>query len=125
VFFIPPLPPDYVVAYISQASIGAITTLNTSLNQYFTSPNKLFEYINAGLPVVCSDLPVLKGIVEGYDLGSTCNPEDPADIASAINRMLNNKMKYDEMKRNTMKAAKIFNWETEVKKLIYIYEKLK
>lgn len=125
VFFIPPVLPDYVVAYISQASVGVITTLNTSLNQYFTSPNKLFEYINAGLPVVCSDLPVLKGIVEGYGLGSTCNPKDPADIAQVINSMLANKSRYIEYKKNVNKAAGKFNWETEVKKLIHVYEKIK
>ena len=55
-----------------------------SLNNYLSLPNKIFEYIAAGLPVVASDFPDMAELVSDYDVGETCDPESPADIARAI-----------------------------------------
>ena len=124
VLFAPPVAAEAVVEYIRSASVGVIPTPNASLNHYYTSPNKLFEYINAGLPVVCSDLPVLRTIVEGYHLGRTCNSEKPEDIAAAANWVLADRERYEAMKKNALEAAKVFNWEAESLKLLKLYEGL-
>jgi len=124
VLFAPPVAPDDVVGYISSAQVGVVLFRNISLNHYYVAPNKLWECMNAGLPVVSSNFPVLKAIVEGYGLGCTCDPEYPRDIANAINWVLSDKKRYDEMKRNALKAAKIFNWENESKELLKIYRRL-
>ena len=124
VYFTEPVAPDRVVYYCMSATVGVVIYLRTSLNNYYATPNKLYEYISAGLPVVSSDFPALKEVVEGYGLGCTFDPEEPESIAAAINRVLADEQRYDTMKRNTLEAARIFNWETESKKLLEIYRRL-
>ena len=124
VLFVPPVAPEQVVGHISSAQVGVVLFRNVSLNHYYATPNKLWECMNAGLPVVGSNFPALKSIVEGYRLGKTCNPEDPEDIAAAINWVLSDKKRYERMRKNALKAAKIFNWENESKKLLEIYRRL-
>ena len=124
VYFTGPVAPDRVVYYSVSASVGVVIYLRTSLNNYYATPNKLYEYISAGLPVVSSDFPALKEVVEGYRLGCTFDPEEPESIAAAINWVLADEQRYDTMKRNALEAARIFNWETESKKLLEIYRRL-
>jgi glycosyltransferase involved in cell wall biosynthesis len=123
VFFATPVAPGQVVTHISSAQVGVVLFRNFSLNHYYATPNKLWEYMNAGLPVVASNFPVLKAIVEDYRLGCTCNPEDPQDIANAINYILSDRSRYEEMKKNALEAAKIFNWENESVRLLEVYMK--
>lgn len=123
VVFNHPVTPDELIAYISTASLGMAVFKAVDLNTYYVSPNKLFEYINAGLPVVCSDFPFMQNLVEQYQLGKSCNPDDPKDIADAINWVLSDD-KYRELKSNALKAARIFNWENESPKLIALYREL-
>ena len=80
--------------------------------------------MSAGLPVVSSDFPGFRSVVAGHDLGKTCDPENPRAIAAAINWVLADKARYAKMKKNALKASKIFCWENESKKLIEVYEKL-
>ena len=124
VLFAEPVPPEDLVDHIASASIGVVIYQYTCLNNFYASSNKLFEYIHAGLPVVSSDFPALKNIVKGYQLGETFDPEDPEDIAAAINYILSDKRRCNKMRRNALEAAKIFNWENESKKLLALYESL-
>jgi glycosyltransferase involved in cell wall biosynthesis len=113
-----------VVGYISSAQVGVVPFLNVSLNHYYATPNKLWECMNAGLPIVSSNFPALKAIVEGYRLGCTYDPEYTRDLANAINYVLSDECRYEEMKKNALEAAKIFNWENESKKLLEVYRRL-
>jgi len=78
----------------------------------------------AGLPVAGSNFPELKKVIEGYNIGKTFNPDDPKDIAEAINYVLSDKQRYMQMKRNALRAARVFSWENESKKLLKIYKRL-
>ncbi len=122
--FTGPVSPDSLIQYIESASLGVVLFTKVDLNNYYCSPNKLFEYINAGLPVVCSDFPFMKSVVENYEVGKTCNPDDPECIASAINWVLEDNERYRYLKRNVLSAAGIFNWGKESRKLIALYEEL-
>lgn len=125
VYFIGPVPQDVLINYITSADIGVIPYQFVGLNNYYTTPNKLFEYMAAGIPVVGSNFPELKRIIDGCGLGATFNPEDPKDIAGTINYVLVDSDKYMVMKENAVKASKIYNWEEESKKLAGVYELLK
>jgi glycosyltransferase involved in cell wall biosynthesis len=118
------VPFDEVSRYAMSADVGLVLHKNVCLNYYYVSPNKLFECMAAGLPMVASNFPDLKMYIEGYGLGVTCDPDSPKEIADAIEYILSDEKKYEEMRRNALKAAKIFTWENESKKILAIYEKL-
>lgn len=124
VHFFGPIPQKQVIAYASSADIGAAPILNTCLSYYYCLPNKLFECMNAGLPTIGSNFPELKKVIEGYEIGKTFDPEDPKDIAASINYILSDKLRYDTMCKNSLQAAKVFNWSNESKKLLTIYNDL-
>lgn len=124
VYFFGPVPSEKVTEYVASADVGAAPIKNVCLSYYYCSPNKLFEYITGGIPAVVSNFPELKKTIEGYKLGMTFNPDDPKDMAEAINYVLSDKDRYEEMKRNALKAARVFNWENESKKLLQIYRRL-
>lgn len=124
VLFADPVLPDELVAYTASATLGVVIYQNTSLNNYYATPNKLYEYISAGLPVVSSNFPALKEIVDSYGLGVTFNAEEPESIAAAINAVLSDDKKYAHWKGNARHAAEIFSWEHESVKLLDIYRTL-
>ena len=122
--FFDAVPFDEVTRCAASADIGLVLHQNVSLNYYYVSPNKLFECMAAGLPVVGSNFPDLKRYIEGYNLGVTCDPESPKDIAEAINYILSDETRYNEMRKNALEAAKVFNWENESRKLVALYQGL-
>ncbi len=124
VYFHEPVAPDELVRCCMSASVGVVIYRNTGLNNYYATPNKLYEYIHAGLPVVSSDFPALEEVVEGYGVGGTFDPEDPKSIAAAINRVLADEQCYDTIRSNALAAAQVFNWETESAKLLEVYRRV-
>jgi glycosyltransferase involved in cell wall biosynthesis len=124
VYFFGAVPFDEVTRIAMSADIGLILLQNAGLNFYYASPNKLFDFMAAGLPVVASKFPDLKKYIEGYKIGITCDAMNPREIADAINYILSDENRYNEMKRNALEAAKIFNWGNESKKLVALYEEL-
>jgi glycosyltransferase involved in cell wall biosynthesis len=124
VYYFGPVHSEDVTEYASSAHVGAASIKKVCLSYYYCLPNKLFEYMAAGLPVVASNFPELKKVIEGHEMGKTFNPDVPEEIAQAINHVISDKDRYDEMKTNALRAAKIFNWENESKKLLEIYKGL-
>lgn len=88
-------------------------------------PTKIFEYMSAGIPVIASNLPLLKAVIEEYECGICVNPEDPREIADAIIWMINNPLHAARMGENGRKAVeKQFNWEADMKKLLRLYTEI-
>jgi len=121
VYFFDAVPFDEVTRTAMSADVGLILLQNADLNFYYASPNKLFDFMAAGLPVVGSNFPDLKKYIEGYDVGVTCDPTNPRAIADAMNYIISDENRYNEMKKNALEAAKIFNWENEGRKLVALY----
>ena len=119
-----PVPPGELPSYTAGATIGVAPFDGKSLNSRWTSPNKLFEYLAAGLPVVATRLPVLESVVERYEVGLLCEPADPASLAAAINRLLADRELYERLRVNAIEASKVFNWDQESKKLLDVYGRL-
>jgi len=124
VHFLRPVPPEQLIATMKEADLSAVMMkVEGSLNNFYSLPNKLFEAIAAGLPVVASDLPEIANIVRTYEIGILCNPEDPEDVARAIKEALS-PPRYATFKANLKRAQQELNWEKESQKLADLYRRL-
>lgn len=86
---------------------------------------KFFEYMNAGLPIICSNFPVWKQFVEKYECGIAVDPYNPEEINEAITFLLENPEKAYEMGENGKRAVvEQLNWHEEEKKLIAWYKEI-
>jgi glycosyltransferase involved in cell wall biosynthesis len=94
-------------------------------NNLICYPVKLFEYMSAGLPVIASDFPLHRPIVDGAQCGLLVKPLDPAAIAEAIDWLLAHPGEAEAMGRRGRDAvAKTYNWAMEEKKLLAMYQRL-
>lgn len=116
--------PDDLVKYTVQADLGISLEENTGLNYYFALPNKLFDYIQARIPVLVSDLPEMSSVVNKYKVGMTIQTNDPRVLAATINEMLYNSDLRKFWKKNLELAAEELCWEKEEPELIEIYTRV-
>lgn len=106
-------------------SVAGIVTFLPEPNHINAQPNKMFEYMSAGIPVICSDFPLWRSIIERHDCGICVDPEKPEKITEAINYLLDNPEIAERMGRNGRKAVETeYNWEQEGKKLVKAYKNL-
>jgi glycosyltransferase involved in cell wall biosynthesis len=123
VMFIPKQVPDRLFSYTVNADIGLAIDKDTNINYRFSLPNKLFDYIHAGIPVLVSPLPEIKRVVEEYMVGDFIESHDPQYIASKISDMLSDENRILTWKQNLKLAAEALNWETEKQVLVEIFSK--
>jgi glycosyltransferase involved in cell wall biosynthesis len=122
--FVDRVPITAVVNTVAQGDLGMCLFQASHLSYYWTLPNKFFEYIHAGVPVVASDFPETRHLVDTYDLGAVCDPGDPADIAAKVNDLLSRPKDLERMRENAAKAALELNWERESEILLSVYRRL-
>lgn len=111
-----------LVNKLRESDVGVILTEGVSANYEYTVSNKIFECIHAGLPVILSPVKEHIYLNSKYDFGIVIEEVEPTNIANAINILKNDKELYKKYKKNAEKAAEIFTWQNESKKLIDIYE---
>ena len=113
-----------VKAVMKSAKAGIVTFLPYG-NHVHAQPNKLFEYMSQGIPVIASHFPLWKSIVEGYQCGICVDPANPDEIAEAIRTILGDDQKARSMgERGREAVLQKYNWGFEEKKLIEVYEHL-
>ena len=122
VFFIPKQPMEILYQYTSLADFGLTLDKDTNLNYRFSLPNKLFDYIQAGLPVLASDLPEVRKIVDHYNIGKITPSTSVADIAATMKQMISDAQQLALWKENLKIAAADLCWENEEKKLMQIFK---
>lgn len=106
-------------------SLAGLVTFHGVPNHVDAQPNKMFEYMSAGLPVITSSFPLWREIVEGNDCGVCVDPLDPAAIAAAIDRFVENPAEARRQGDNGRRAVvEKYNWAAEEKKLLALYEQL-
>lgn len=120
--FIGKVLPEDLKQLTPQATIGISIEENIGLNYYYALPNKLMDYIQAGVPVLVSDFPEMRSIVEEYQLGEILKERSTVALAVSINQLLNNDTQLNLYRNNCKKAAIDLCWEKEEQKLIEIYK---
>ena len=113
---------DELFTYTQQADIGISIEEDLGLNYRFALPNKLFDYIQAGLPVLVSDLPEMAALVRKYSIGKVIRTTDPSELASCISSMLNNAADRERWKENLLVASEELCWEKEEGKLLRMFQ---
>ena len=121
------LPWEQVSRFLVTADLGVVLLQPLPSYTYFPGENliKLFEYMSVGLPVLISDFPKLKALIERLDAGMAVDPTSPEAIARAIEFLHENPAVRRRMGDNGRRAVREqFNWEHEEQKLLAIYHKL-
>src|SRR5450755_745567 len=123
---IPPVPYEELLTWTASADIGlTLFKPDYSRSIQFTLPNKLFEYMMAGLPVLSSQLDAVAEISKTYDVGMILPSLTPLDVGVAINTMLADNASLACIKNNAREAAKNkFYWEKESSRLVHLYQNI-
>jgi glycosyltransferase involved in cell wall biosynthesis len=120
------VPPEELHDWVAAADLVAMPIQPSTLNHRLTTPNKLFEAMAAGVPVVASDLPGMATIVRETGCGLLCDPTDPGSIADAIRRILDappdERAAYGARGREA--AHDRYNWEAQAEILLAEYGRL-
>ena len=122
--FFDKLLPQQLKAITHQAYIGLNLVENTGLNQYYSLANKFFDYIQALVPQVTMDFPEYRKINERYQVALLIENLTEENIATSLNRLLDDKKLYAQLQHNCSKARAELNWENEEKNLWLFYKQL-
>lgn len=106
-----------LINYTAAADVGLSLIENISISYYHALPNKLFEYIMAELPVLSSNLPQMKNIVETYQVGEVIDLENQQEIIDVLNKWSVDRKLLESYKVNCLHASQELNWQTEYRRL--------
>ncbi|MCC6384087.1 MAG: glycosyltransferase [Bacteroidia bacterium] len=120
VIFKEKMPFEKMMEYTRIADAGLTLDKDTNLNYRFSLPNKLFDYIHAGIPVLASSVPEVKRIVEEFDIGVLIENHNPEHIAERIRYLLSDPGQIERWKNNLKYASLKLSWSVEEKKLLII-----
>jgi glycosyltransferase involved in cell wall biosynthesis len=121
--FFGPVPNPELVDWSSTADIGMCNIVGTSPSYRESLPNKLFEYVMAGIPVVVSNFGSMGRLCEEQGVGVTCDPTSPQELAAAV-MQLRDEQFYERCRAATPDMAARFNWDVEQRKLVQLYSTL-
>lgn len=110
---------------VLQRAVAGLVTFLPMPNHIDAQPNKMFEYMSAGVPVIASHFPLWRDIVEGNQCGLCVDPLQPSEISRAIDHLISHPEEAEKMGRNGQKAVQDhYNWGVEEKKLLAFYSAL-
>lgn len=113
------------VREVLSRSMAGLVTLHPIINYIDALPVKMFEYMSAGIPVIASDFPLWREIIEGNDCGLLVDPLNPLAIAHAIDYLVSNPEEAQRMGKNGRIAVETkYNWTMEEKKLLAFYDNI-
>jgi glycosyltransferase involved in cell wall biosynthesis len=124
-----PVAPGDLLSWVASADVGAMPIQPSTLNHYLSTPNKLFECLAAGVPVVTSNFPGMRRIVlhdPAGPLGAVCDPSDVGALARAARSILELDGASAETLRERCRTAAVerWNWDHEVAGLVALYADL-
>jgi len=124
VYFLPPVAQPDLLAYCASADIGVIPYQAVDLNNYFSSPNKLFDFIQAAVPIVASDFPFLRQVIATHDLGVVARLTSPPAYAAAINAVLARPDGGAALRAQARRVAPTYTWAAQARQLVAAYKEL-
>ncbi len=122
ILFLPKMPYAEMMQYTRAADLGLTLDKPTNINYLYSLPNKIFDYIRAGIPVFASNLPEVANIIHTYKVGFVFDKHDPVLIAQQLREIKTNKEAWQTAKDNTAPAALELSWEQEVRPLLEVYK---
>jgi glycosyltransferase involved in cell wall biosynthesis len=122
VIFLDPVSEDMLVKAAAEADIGIIPYKPIIRNDRFACPNKLSQYLHAGLMVVTNDLPYVKSVVQAAGAGLTYNSSDPSSLPTIVNRIAGDRALLNRCRQNALSYARqSFNWQCHAETLNVLY----
>lgn len=117
------VPMEQLYEITVQAELGLSLEEDLGESYRYSSPNKVHDYIQAGVPVLISDLPEMRSLIETHAVGEILAGRDrsPERLAIRIQEMLESAENYRQWQKNCREAAKVLNWEAEQANLLRIY----
>lgn len=117
------MPLTELAALTAQASLGFSLEEDLGLNYRFASPNKVYDYIQAGVPVLVSDLPEMRLTVEQYGVGELLAADErtPEHLAERVQALCENAVLHTQYTQACLRAAEELCWERESEKLLNLY----
>ena len=121
VFFLGRISREKLVNYTKKATLGMVLEEPLGLSFQYSLPNKLFDYIHAGIPIIAGNLIEISNIINEYKVGIVIENYMPETIATAIQELFNNERKLLEIRQNQQKASEVLCWEIEQQKLDFYF----
>ncbi len=122
--FLPHTPPDDLLRFTASADLGVHIPRPITLSIYLALPNKLFEYLMAGLPVVVADIPEMQRVLDEHEVGLTVDPHDRDAIAEAIQRALTDTEARQRWQANAPSVFETFRPEESKDRFQQVYRDL-
>lgn len=113
---------EELMRYTISADIGVTLDKDFNDNYRFSLPNKLFDYISAGIPVLASDLPEVKKIITENDCGIIIDEVTIEKISASVISLRGDRVKLDKIRKNAVSASKSIRWDTESEKVTELYK---
>lgn len=122
IYFHEAVSPEVLLSYTSSADFGVSFIEDLCLNYKYCLPNKIFEYMMTGIPVICSNLIEMKKVVNTHQLGLVASTNDSQGFLACVK--LSESIDYPQLVENVATARTIFNWEQQEKIIFTMYENL-
>ena len=122
IYFHDAVSPNVLLEYTSSADFGISTIEDSCLSYRYCLPNKMFEYMMAEIPLIVSNLPEMKRLVEENNIGIVADENTSTGLQKAIEKAM--KLNKKELQQNIQKVKEIYNWEEQEKVLINVYTEL-
>jgi glycosyltransferase involved in cell wall biosynthesis len=120
--FLGMVPSADVVPYTASATVGILSTVPTNLNNRLALPNKIFQYMAASVPVVASDYPQIRDVVEGSQAGVVVDPTDIDALAAAIRGYTQDRERARRDGANGRRAVEErYHWDVAAETLLAVY----
>jgi glycosyltransferase involved in cell wall biosynthesis len=123
---LPAVPPEALLAWTASADVMVMAIQPNTTNHRFTTPQKLWEAIASGVPVVASDLPGMAAVVTETGVGVLCDPTSPASIAAGLRRVLEaGPEDRAALRRHVLEVGHDrYTWDAQAAKLLDLYASL-